>query len=306
MPEYTPSKPSFSVAHESSPSDVLIAGFSSFGLAGLTAVDYLIDNLDLEETGHIRTDGLPSITPFSKGRPRHPIRLYSAEDIDVTVLVAEQFVPAALGELLATSILEWTESAGVSEIAVLAGVPIPHGPDAHRTFYVATDDYRETRLGGGENAPEIDADDSEGGAHDSDINASDSHAVALDDADRDTSTRDDVSETAPAPDETAPAPDGDTVPPMEAGFLDGTNASLLERGMDSPLGVGVFITPVHAQAPDVEAAVRLVDTIDATYGLGVDSEPLASFAAEIRRHYEGLAERIEEREPEGTYDRMYM
>ncbi|EMA67435.1 hypothetical protein C461_06904 [Halorubrum aidingense JCM 13560] len=269
MSEFTPPRPSFSVAHDSSPSDVVIVGFSSFGLAGLTAVDYLIDNLELEETGHIRTEGLPTITPFAKGRPRHPIRFYSSEDVDVTVLVSEQFVPPGLGELLATSILDWTEDADVSEIAVLAGIPIPHGPDAHRTFYVATDDYREARLG------------------DDPATAGDNPATDGDDVAIDT--------------------DGpDAVPPMEAGFIDGTNASLLERGMDSPLGVGVFITPVHAQAPDVEAAVRLVDTIDAIYDLGVDSEPLASFAAEIRRHYESLAERMEEREPEGTYDRMYM
>ena len=246
MSEYPRDRPSFSVTHDLTPSDVLVAGFSSFGLAGLTAVDYLVRNLDLEQTGFVRAEGLPSITPFMKGQPRHPIRLYSADDLDITVLVAEQFVPPVLGELLAASILDWTESAEVSEIAVLSGVPIPHGPDAHRTFYVATDDYRERRL------------------------------------------------------------DDEQVPPMESGFLDGTNASLLEQGIDSPLGVGVFITPVHAQAPDADAAVRLVDTIDETYDLGVDSEPLASFAADVRRHYEDLAERIEEREPDGTYDRMYM
>jgi len=238
--------PSFNVTHEVSPNDALVAGFSSFGLAGLTAVDYLVDNLELEEIGHVSTAALPSITPFEKGRPRHSIRLYSDDEVDVTVLVGEQFVPPTLGERLATSILGWTEAEGVSEIAVLAGVPIPHGPDAHKTFYVATDDYRTARL------------------------------------------------------------DGGSVPPMEAGFLDGTNASLLEYGIDSPLGVGVFITPVHAQAPDVEAAVRLVDTIDATYDLGVDSGPLEAFAAEIRQYYEDLAEQIDEREPEGTYDRMYM
>ncbi|MFD1569002.1 proteasome assembly chaperone family protein [Halorubrum laminariae] len=238
--------PSFSVTHDLSPNDVLVAGFSSFGLAGLTAVDYLVDNLELETIGHVSTADLPSITPFEKGRPRHSIRLYSADDVDVTILVGEQFVPPVLGERLATSILDWTEAEEVAEVVVLAGVPIPHGPDAHKTFYVATDDYRTAQLEDGR------------------------------------------------------------VPPMETGFLDGANASLLEHGMNSPLGVGVFITPVHAQAPDVEAAVRLVDTIDATYDLGVDSGPLEAFAAEIRQYYEGLAERIEEREPEGAYDRMYM
>ncbi|MUW13839.1 proteasome assembly chaperone family protein [Halorubrum sp. CBA1125] len=246
MADPTSPEPTFSVTHDSEPSKTLIAGFSSFGLAGLTAVDYLVDNLGLEARGHVRTNGIPSITPFEKGIPRHPIRLYGGADVDVTVLVAEQFVPPVLGDRLAAAILDWTDAVAVSEIAVLAGVPVPHGPDAHQTFYVATDDYRAARL------------------------------------------------------------DDGSVPPMEAGFLDGTNASLLERGIDSPLGVGVFVTPVHAQAPDVEAAVRLVDTVESTYDLGVDSEPLASFAAEIRRHYEDLAERIDEREPDGTYDRMYM
>ncbi len=122
--------------------------------------------------------------------------------------MAEQFVPPALGERLAAAVPDWTESAGVSERGVLSGVPIPHGPDAHRTFHVATEDSHERRL------------------------------------------------------------DDGRVPPMESGFLDGTNASLLERG--------------------------------------IDSAPLASFAAEVRRHYEDLAERIEEREPDGAYDRMYM
>ncbi|MFC5135114.1 MULTISPECIES: proteasome assembly chaperone family protein [Haloferacaceae] len=238
--------PTFSVTHDSSPSETLIAGFSAYGLAGLTAVDYLIEHLELEVRGHVIAEGLPSITPFEKGRPRHPTRLYSADDVDVTLLVAEQFVPPVLGESIARSILDWTATNDVDEIAVLSGVPIPHGPDAHRTFYIATDDYRETRL--------VDAD----------------------------------------------------VPPMESGFLDGVNAALLDRGMDSPLGVGLFVTPVHAQAPDVEAAVRLVETVTDLYELDVDAGPLEAFAAEIRRHYEDLAERIEEREPEGSYDRMYM
>ncbi len=238
--------PSFDVTHDSDPSETLITGFSAYGLAGLTAVDYLVDHLELEETGYIRAEGIPSITPFEKGRPRHPTRLYSRPDLDVTVLVGEQFVPSMLGESLATAVLEWTESNDVAEIAVLAGVPIPHGPEGHRTFYVATDDYRDRRL--------VD----------------------------------------------------DPIPPMEVGFLDGVNAAFLERGMDSSLGVGLFVTPVHAQAPDVDAALRLVETVDEIYDLDVDAGPLKAFAAEIRQYYEDLAARIEEREPDGSHDRMYM
>jgi len=85
----------FSVDHDGEPGDVLVAGFSDFGLAGLTAVDYVVDHLGLEVTGRVETRGLPSITPFEEGRPRHPIRLFSGANTDGTVLVGELPLPAA-------------------------------------------------------------------------------------------------------------------------------------------------------------------------------------------------------------------
>ncbi|KAB1198725.1 MULTISPECIES: proteasome assembly chaperone family protein [Haloferax] len=240
------SHPNFHISHDEEPSQVLIAGFSSFGLAGLTAADFIVDYLELEETGHLTVEGLPSVTPFLEGRPRHHTRLFSRPDLDVTILVGELFVPADYGMAFSNTILDWMEQNGVQEIAVLAGVPIAHGPDEHRAFYVATDDYREARL----------------------------------------QTVD--------------------IPPMGRGFFGGTNAALVERGIGSPLGVGVYVTPVHAQVPDVEAAIRLVDAVNEVYELGVDSHPLESFADEVRQYYAELADRLEESESELPEDRMYM
>jgi len=242
----TPS-PTFAITHETKASETLLAGFSAFGLAGLTAVDYVVDHLDLEETGHVTAGSLPSITPFENGRPRHHSRLFSRPDLDVTVLVNELFVPVLAADPFADAVLSWTEGADVDEIAVLSGVPVAHGPEDHRTFHVATDDYREHRL------------------------------------------------------------DGVEIPPMGNGFLDGVNASLMARGLDSDLGVGVFVTPVHAQTPDVEAALRLVDAVRSVYGLDIDTADLEGFAAEIEQYYGELAERLEatkqEQRPE---ERMYM
>lgn len=238
--------PSFEITHETTPSGTLLAGFSAFGLAGLTAADYLVNHLELEERGHIRADGLPSITPFEKGRPRHATRLYSRDDLDVTVLVSEQFVPASAGEAFSGAVLDWTEENSVREVAVLSGIPIAHGPDEHSTFYIATDDYREHRL-------------------------------------------DDVD-----------------VKPMGTGFLDGVNAKFVERGLTSSLGVCVYVTPVHARVPDVDAAVNLVETVEAVYDLGIDPGPLHEFADQIREYYSDLAERMEQREADVPEDRMYM
>jgi len=238
----------FSVQETAPPSEALLCGFTNYGLAGLTAVDYLVDHLELEATGHITTDGLPSITPFEAGRPSHHTQLYSRDDIDVTLLKSELFVPAAMGKPLADEILGWTESVGVDEVAVLQGVPIQHGPEGHQTYYVATDDYRERRL--------VDTE----------------------------------------------------ITPMGRGFLDGVNGGLVERGIDSPLGVGVFLTPIHEQMPDVEAAIRLVETVDTVYDLDIDTKPLETFAEEVTRYYEDLAERYRKaaEKEDAPEDRMYM
>ncbi|ESP87157.1 proteasome assembly chaperone family protein [Candidatus Halobonum tyrrellensis] len=259
----------FHVDSHPDPGDVVLAGFSQYGLAGLTAVDYLVDHLDLEQTGHIRTDGLPSITPFEQGRPRHPTRLYSRPELDVTVLVGELFVPVSTAESFSEAVLAWTEESGVEEVAVLSGVPVPHGPNEHRAFYVATDDYRERRFPG---------------------------------ADAGTSgTAPDGDEEDDAESERPP------VAPMGTGFLDGTNAALVARGMDTSMGVCVYVTPVHQQVPDVEAAIRLLDAVESVYGLGVDTAPLESFAAEVQQYYQNLADRLSEaREEEQPLDRMYM
>ncbi|MEM4781401.1 MAG: PAC2 family protein [Halalkalicoccus sp.] len=239
---------SFHVTHDTEETGrTLLVGLSQFGLAGLTAVDYLTTQLDLEPTGHIAAEALPSITPFTEGTPRHHTRLYSRADLELTVLVGELFVPVGAADSFSKAILEWAEENAVDEIAVLSGIPLAHGPDDHRTFYIATEDYYEARLA----------------------------ASAVD--------------------------------PMGMGFLDGVNASLVERGMDTDLGVGVFVTPVHAQVPDAEAALRLLSTLKAVYDLDFDTGPLEAFASDVKSHYAQLSERLEAAEShERPDDRMFM
>lgn len=238
----------FAVEQSEPPSDTLLCGFTNYGLAGLTAIDFLVDQLGLESTGYITTAGLPSITPFEEGTPTHHTQLFSKEGLDLTLLKSELFVPPALGKPLGDEILDWTEENDVEDVAVFEGIRFQHGPEGHQTYYVATEDYREQRLADAE------------------------------------------------------------VTPMARGFLDGVNGALVERGIDSSLGVGVYITPVHDQMPDVEAALRLVETVNEVYDLGVDTGPLEAFAAEVARYYTELAERYREEaeKADAPADRMYM
>lgn len=224
----------------------LVVGLTAFGLAGLTAVDYLADALDLAPVGHVEANGLSTITPFESGRPRRPIRLHSAPDSGMTALIAEPLLPPAAADPFGDAVVDWAERSGVESVAVLAGVPIHHGPDDHRAYFVATDDYRDRHLA-----------------------------------------------------------DGD-VSPMGQGFLDGPNAAMIRRAMDTPVGACVYVTPVHAQTPDADAAVRLVETVAAVHDLDVDAGPLREFATAVQQHYAGLADRLAEQDVDPSEDRMYM
>jgi uncharacterized protein len=240
-------EPTFHISNRTAPSTTVVAGFSAFGLAGLTAADYLVDHLDLTETGHLDADSLPSITPFEDGRPRHHSRFFSRPDLDLTVFVNELFLPAPAADPFADALLSWTDEHDVSEVVVLSGVPYAHGPDEHAAFYVASDDYREERL------------------------------------------------------------EGVDIAPMGRGFLDGVNGAITHCGVESDLRTAVFITPVHAQAPDIAAAIRLIEAFDRVYDLGVDAGPLEEFARTVEQYYQDLAARLETvddgQRPE---DRMYM
>ena len=239
--------PSFNVRLDD-PTDTLIIGTAEYGLAGLTAADYLTTELELKEAGHITVDGLPAITPFENGTPRRHTRLFSRSDIDLTVLVGELPVPPFAAAPFADAIASHSEEYGTKEIVILSGVPFPHGPDDHRPFYVATEEYQANRLS-----------------------------------------------------------DVEDLSPMAGGFLEGFNAELMDRALDGSIPTCVLTTPVHALAPDIEAALRILEVTDRIYGLDLDTEPLETFAENLSQQYEKLAARLEtEREEHVADDRMYM
>ena len=233
------------------PGQTLLVGLTTPGMAGITAVDYLVRNRPTEVIGNVSPEGLPAITPFEDGEPRHHTRLYNLTDVDATVLVGELFVPVPAARAFAEALAEWIETNRIEEVALLHGVPFPHGPDEHATFYVATEPYRETRL------------------------------------------------------------EGTDLQPLKGGFLDGVAGELVSAGMDGTIPpTGVYVTPTHPPGPDIDAAVRFVDSIERAYGVDVDRDELERRSEEIKQYYAGLADRMAAFEAEATQeypeDRMFM
>jgi uncharacterized protein len=126
----------------------LLVGLSHLGMAGLTAADYLVRHVESEQIGHVTARDFPAITPFQDGEPRHPMRLYTLQGTELSVLLGELFVPVWAAEPFADALTEWASTTRVDEIAALHGVPFPHGPEEHTVFHVSTPSYRANRLTG--------------------------------------------------------------------------------------------------------------------------------------------------------------
>lgn len=124
----------------------LVIGQSHFGLAGVTAADYLVRHLESTRIGHLASDEIPSIAPFENGVPRHPSRLYSLDGTSMMVLVGELFIPVGVARSYTDALMEWVTDNDVDELVVLHGVPFPHGPQEHEVFSVATPGYQANRL----------------------------------------------------------------------------------------------------------------------------------------------------------------
>jgi len=102
--------------------DTLVVGFSEYGLAGLTAVDYLVDQLEMEQIGHLVDAGSPNIAPFEAGRPRHHTRLYVDEELSIAAVVGERVVPPAMSSQIAAAVESAARTLAVESVTVAANV----------------------------------------------------------------------------------------------------------------------------------------------------------------------------------------
>lgn len=249
--------PSFTidVPAEGDTGTTLVVGQVHVGMSALNAADYLVKHLESTQIGHVSPRDFPAIAPFEKGVPRHHTRLYNVPAQGLTVLVGELFVPVGSAGEFADALLDWVERSDIDEIAVLHGVPFPHGPEEHEVFHVSTPDYAERRLGDG------------------------------------------------------------GIQPLKGGFLDGVVGELVTRSLDETApATGVLVTPTHPPGPDVDAAIRLINTLERLYGFDVDEGELRRLGEELKRYYEELADRMqtltESEQAMGSHDypedRMYM
>jgi uncharacterized protein len=103
-------------------SPIVFAGFVGAGLAGPLSVGYIIEKLQMEEVGYMRSKYLPPSTVFIQGRLRHPFRFYSNKKGTICAVICEITLRMEGLYTLVASILDWAEQKGSHEIIILDGV----------------------------------------------------------------------------------------------------------------------------------------------------------------------------------------
>lgn len=92
----------------------VIEGFSSIGLVGSIAANYIVTLLDLQQIAILDSPYLPSVSIVRDGIPHSPVRIYSGtvgtvKKDKVVVIVSEFEPPQEILKSLALTLMDWVE-----------------------------------------------------------------------------------------------------------------------------------------------------------------------------------------------------
>ena len=103
-------------------SPIIFAGFVGAGLVGPVAINHIIEKLEMEEIGVMRSKYLPPSTVFMNGRLRHPFRFYANKEGTICAIICEITLKMEGLYCLVSGILDWAAEKGSKEIVILDGV----------------------------------------------------------------------------------------------------------------------------------------------------------------------------------------
>lgn len=104
-------------------SPIIFAGFVGAGLVGSLSISHIIQELEMDEIGLMRSKYLPPSTVFMKGRLRHPFRFHANKEGTICAIICEITLRMEGLYSLVSAILDWAEKNGSKEIVILDGIP---------------------------------------------------------------------------------------------------------------------------------------------------------------------------------------
>lgn len=101
---------------------VMIAGFPDIGMVGSISTAHLIGQLGMHQIAYIESQYVMPAAIFIAKKFRHPFRIYANEAGTVCALICEVPVIVRGTHSIISTIIDWSENAGVKEVVVLGGI----------------------------------------------------------------------------------------------------------------------------------------------------------------------------------------
>ncbi len=142
MQECFPEAEVFEIKKRELNSPIIFAGFVGAGLVGPLAINHIIEELEMEEIGLMRSKYLPPSTVFMNGRLRHPFRFYANKEGTICTIICEITLKMEGLYSLVSAILDWADKKGSKEIVILDGIASEEHDD--KAYCAAAEDLIRT------------------------------------------------------------------------------------------------------------------------------------------------------------------
>ncbi|MFA5313970.1 MAG: PAC2 family protein [Methanomassiliicoccales archaeon] len=246
----------------------VIEGFSSIGLVGSIAANYIVTLLDLQQIAILDSPYLPSVSIVREGVPHSPVRIYAGQIGEnkkdkIVVIVSEFEPPPEILKSLAMTLMDRVEDKRCRMIISPEGI-------ANRS----------------NDAPDEEAPKPEEEAPVKEV-------VEGDKAEEPEVTVYGVGSTARARELLKT----NNIPIFENGVVVGLAGVLLNEGVNRDFDVISILSEAHAEYPDARAAATAVEVIDRLLlHTNIDTKPLLEEAAVIEQALKDIAKKTNDSE----------
>ncbi|MCE5295787.1 MAG: PAC2 family protein [Euryarchaeota archaeon] len=246
----------------------VIEGFSSIGLVGSIAANYIVTLLDLQQIAILDSPYLPSVSIVREGVPHSPVRIYAGQIGEnkkdkIVVIVSEFEPPPEILKSLAMTLMDWVEDKRCRMIISPEGIAnrSNDGPEEEASKPVEETPAKEEVEGDKAEEPEV--------------------------------TVYGVGSTARARELLKT----NNIPIFENGVVVGLAGVLLNEGVNRDFDVISILSEAHAEYPDARAAATAVEVIDRLLlHTNIDTKPLLEEAALIEQALKDIAKKTNDSE----------
>ena len=122
--------------------NILVLSCPEPSLAGVIAVEYLIDALTMEEIGYIRITDVPPVIAVVNGVAKLPYRIFYSRDRGIVAIRQHVPIPPHVYAMFIERLLSWVSENRVDMVLCLSAIPMMGDKPSDTAYFVSDEDTK--------------------------------------------------------------------------------------------------------------------------------------------------------------------